>query len=193
MLQFEFDAKGLLDLVDELGATEMQAKFALSRALRRTAATLRRLSERGFKSELDLRKVAYIRKRLKSIKFRQASFEGAGIWYGLNDLPVSMMRGSIKENKPSGASFSGKVGNYSFKNGFVAKGQNGRGRSIYYRETKARLPIEEARAPIKDKLDVYIEDQIFDKIDDIFWKFFEQDLTARVKFGVGATKYRNQR
>lgn len=193
MLRFEFDAKGLLDLVDELGATEMQAKFALSRALRRTAGALRRMSERGFKSELDLRKVAYIRKRLKTIRFGKASFEGAGLWYGLNDFPVSMYRGSVTDNKPNGATFSGKVGTHKFPNGFVAKGRNGRGRSIFYREGKNRLPIKEASMPIKDKMDVFIEDEIFVKIDDLFWKFFEQDLNARVKYGVGAKQYRNAR
>ena len=193
MLQFDIDQQSLLDLIDAVGATEQQAKFALARALNRTAATLRKMSEKGFKNELDLKKVAYIRKRLKSIKFKQYGFAGAGLWYGLNDLPVSMMRGSVKDNRPAGASFSGKVGNFAFKKGFVAKSRNGRGKTIFQRDGKGRLPIEEAAAPIKDKMDVYIEDSIFDKIDDIFWKHFSQDLSARVNLGVGATNYRNAR
>lgn len=193
MLQFDIDERSLRDLVDEVGATEKQAKFALSRALRRTAATLRKMSEKGFKSELDLKKIAYIRKRLKSIKFRKASLDGFGLWYGLNDLPVSMMRGSVRNQRPRGATWSGKVGTFTYKNGFVVSGANGRGRSIYYRETKARLPIEEARAPIKDRMDIYIEDEIFVKVEEIFWKHFTQDITARAKFGVGATNYRNAR
>lgn len=186
MVNIEFDVQGVREIVDALGATEKQAKLALSRALQRTAATLRRESERGFKSELDLKKLAFIRKRLKSIKLRSGTFEGAQVWYGLNDMPLSYLRGSVRGGKSGGAAFSGKAGSFNFPNGFVVKNPAiGRGKSIYQRKGQARLPIREANAPIKDKMDVYIEDVIFDKIPEILFKHFKQDLTARVRYAIG--------
>ncbi len=190
MLHFDINTKQLLGLVEELGATEKQAKFALSRALGRTAATLRKMSERGLKSELDLKKLAYIRRRLKSIRFRGYSVEGMKLWYGLNDVPVSALRGKVSKGRDGGAGFSGKAGSKSFSNGFVAKSTFGFGRTILMRKGSSRLPLEEAKMPVKDRMDVFVEDEIFVKAEEIFWKHFERDITARARHGVGATNYR---
>lgn len=193
MLSFEIDDAQLNRLIADLEATDMQVKFALSRALRRTAGTLRAMSAKGFKSELDVKRMNAIRNRLKSIRFRQASVEGMTLWYGLNDLPVSALRGRLKKT-PTGASFEGKAGRHHIDGGFIVRGQYNNGqRSIFKRIGKARTPVAEATLPIKDKMDVFIEDNIFDKVDAIFWKNFQQDLTARVKQGVGSTTYRNAR
>lgn len=190
MLHFDIDADQLRGLAEELGATEKQAKFALSRALRRTAATLRKMSERGLRSELDIKKLAYIRRRLKSIRFRGSSFEGTKLWYGLNDMPVSALRGKVAKDR-TGASFFGKAGSKSFRNAFVAKSAYGYGRTILMRKGAARLPLEEAEMPVKDRMDVFVEDEIFVQVEAIFWKHFERDMTARARYGVGATNYRN--
>lgn len=176
MLHFDLDARQIGTLINELGLTEKQAKFALARALRRTAATLRRMSERGLKSELDIRKMAYLRRRLKSLRFSRSSFEGMRLWYGLNDMPVSALRGSVKEGG-DGAAFSGKAGRHNVPGGFVAKGKWGR--TIMRRKGAARLPITEARVPVKDRMDVFVEDEIFTEVEAIFWKHFERDMVAR--------------
>ena len=160
MLHFEIDAAQVNALIAELGVTEKQAKFALGRALQRTAATLRRLSERGLKSELDIKKVAYLRKRLKSVRFKGASFEGMKLWYGLNDMPVSALRGKMAKQR-DGAQFSGKAGSKSFKGGFLAKSARGFGRTIFMREGKARVPLREAEMPVKDRMDIFVEDEVF--------------------------------
>lgn len=193
MINFEIDAQQIKSLIDELNVTEKQAKFALSRALGRTAGTLRKLSQAGLKSELDIKKVSYIRKRLKTIKFGGAGFSGMKLWYGLNDMPVSTLRGSISGGHTGGASFSGKAGQKAFPKGFVTKSQRGYGRTILMRKGKARFPLEEAAMPVKDRMDVFVEDQIFVQVEDIFWKHFVRDMTARSKFGVGATEYRQKR
>ncbi len=192
MLRFEIDAQQVHALIAELGVTEKQAKFALGRALQRTAATLRRMSERGLKSALDIKKVAYLRKRLKSVRFRGGSFQGMKLWYGLNDMPVSALRGAVSKER-DGARFAGKAGAKSFKGGFPAKSARGFGRTILMRQSKARLPLREAEMPVKDRMDVFVEDHIFVQAEEIFWKHFERDMTARSKFGVGATKYRNEK
>lgn len=189
MLQFDFDAKQIGNLITELGLTEKQAKFALSRALRRTAATLRRMSERGLKSELDIKKLAYLRRRLRFSRFSRGTFEGARLWYGANDIPVSALRGRIKKTG-KGASFSGKAGSEEFAGGFVRKSRRGWGRTIFVRKGKKSHPIGEVELPVKDKMDIFVEDEVFDQINDIFWKHFERDMTARAKYGVGMKDYR---
>lgn len=191
-LYFDIDASQIRGLIDELGVTEKQAKFSLSRALGRTASTLRRMSERGLKSELDIKKMAYIRRRLKSIGFRSSSFSGTKLWYGFNDMPVSALRGRVQKTG-QGAGFSGKAGSKDFKGGFLAKSRRGYGKTIFVRKGAARLPIEEAEMPVKDRMDVFVEDKIFTEVEEIFWKHFERDMKARARFGVGQTEYRHGR
>lgn len=191
MLHFDIDAGQIRNLIDELGVTEKQAKFALSRALRRTATTLRTLSQRGLKSELDIKRAGYIRKRLKTLSFTRATFEGVKLWYGLNDMPVSALRGSIKQTR-KGAAFSGKAGQQEFAGGFIRKSARGYGRTILKRQGKERLPLEEAEMPVKDRMDVFVEDNIFDKTEEIFWRYFVQDMTARARYGVGQSDYRQR-
>jgi len=187
VLHFDIDAKQIGDLITELGLTEKQAKFALGRAFRRTATTLRVMSERGLKSELDVRKLAYLRRRLRFSQFSRQNFAGARLWYGTGDMPVSALKGQINE-AGDGATFSGKAGSHSYDGGFVAKSKRGwtKGRkTIFTRKGGKRLPIAEVQLPVKDRMDVFIEDEIFDQINEIFWRHFERDMLARAKYGVG--------
>lgn len=179
MLHFDLNAQSLLNLGMELGATDLQLKFALSRALRRTAATLRKLSERGLRDELQLRTLGGVRRRLRSLHFRRAQFDSVQLWYGLNDMPISYFKGRPKKTK-DGAQFRG----VNFPGGFIAKGNRGR-RTIFKRYSTERLPIVEQALPLKDRMDVYVEDEIFTKTESIFWSHFERDLRARTAFGVG--------
>lgn len=186
-IHFDLDAKQIGNLITELGLTERQAKFALGRALRRTATTLRVKSERGLRSELDTKKLAYLRRRLRFTNFSRANFEGARLWYGTNDMPVSALRGRVKETA-GGATFSGKAGSQSFDGGFVAKSKRGwtkNARTIFTRKGKGRLPLAEVQLPVKDRMDTFIEDEVFDQINEIFWNHFERDMLARARFGVG--------
>lgn len=190
MLELEIDAGQINDLVEELGLTQKQAKFALARALRRTAGTLRRMSERGLKSKLDVRKMAYLRRRLKFARFSRANFDGARIWYGTNDMPVSALKGRVKKTR-TGASFSGKAGNHEFDGAFVAKSKRswtGGRRTIFARKSGKRLPIAEVQLPVQDDMNIFIEDEVFDQVNDIFWRHFERDMEARAK-GFGNKDY----
>lgn len=56
---------------------------------------------------------------------------------------------------------------------------------MFKRSTGARLPISEQLMPIKDKADVFIEDEIFVQVEEIFWNHFRRDLQARLKYNVG--------
>lgn len=180
MIHFDIDADDLLRIGDELNATPKQVKLALSRALDRTATRLRVLSERGLKSELGLRRVSYLRKRLKSIRLRAAGSDGVRLWYGLNDMPVSSFAGTPVKTD-SGASFRG----HEFPGAFVARsGPKGR-RTVFKRTSKNRLHIEEQLLPIKDQAETFVEDRIFPDLEDIFWPIFRRELAARVKFKLG--------
>jgi len=57
--------------------------------------------------------------------------------------------------------------------------------TIFKRKDKERLPIVEQQLPIEDKAIVYIEDEIFDQVIEIFWGHFQRDLRARVKYQIG--------
>lgn len=188
MLHFDIDARQIERLTLDLGLTEKQAKFALGRALRRTATTLRRKSELGLKSELDVKKLKYLRRRLKVSNFSRGSTSGARLWYGMNDMPVSALRGRVKQ-EAGGATFSGKAGTASFEGGFVRKSRRGWGRTIFMRRRGSRLPIGEASLPVKDKMDTFIEDEIFADFEAIFWNHFERDMRARAA-GFGSRDYR---
>lgn len=184
MLNFDIDWSSLVRVADEIGGSDKQIRFALNRALRRTEASLRRLSSRGLKDTLQLRVASALRKRLKSIKVRKtgglSGGNGVGLWYGLNDLPVSSFKGRPRKTS-SGASFNGK----SFEGAFVARSRIKGKRTIFKREGKERLHIVEQQLPIEDKAIVFIEDQVFDKVEEIFWQHFRRDLNARVKYQLG--------
>lgn len=181
MLHFDLDWEQLHRLGEELQATDKQVKYAMSRAMRRTEATLRRLSSKGLTQELQLRTASVLRQRLKSIRMRaNASTQEMGLWYGLNALPVSSFKGR-PQSTGTGASFR----DTEFEGAFVGKSKIKNKRTIFKRKGEERLPIIEQQLPIEDKAIVFIEDEIFDQVLDIFWKNFDRDLRARVKYKLG--------
>ena len=180
LLHFEVDASDLQRLVTDIGATEKQVKFALHRALTRTATTLRKLASRKLKDELALRTINMLRKRLKSLKLRVSSGEGFTLWFGLNDIPVSWFTGTPTQGS-TGASFRGR----EFPGAFVAKSKFKGRKTVFKRDGKARLHIAEQLMPVEDRMQVIIEDQIFVQTEKIFWQHFERDLRARVNYGLG--------
>jgi len=180
LLHFEIDATGMEQLVLDLQATEKQVKFALHRALARTATALRTMAARKLKDELALRTINMLRKRLKSLKLRVSGGDGMQLWFGINDMPVSWFKGTPKGGS-DGASFRGQ----QFKGGFVAKSKFKNRKTVFKREGKGRLHIIEQQLAIGDRAQVVIEDQIFVQTEEIFWRNFQRDLTARVKFSLG--------
>ena len=179
-LYFENDDSGIQSLIVELSATEKQVKFALSRALQRTATTLRTLAARQLASDLELRTIYLMRKRLNSLRMRVSGGDGFKLWFGLNAMPVSWFKGTPKSGA-GGASFRGQ----EYTGAFVAKSAFKKRKTIFRRSGSGRLPIEEQLMSIGDRAHVSIEDNIFDKTEAIFWNHFERDLRARVTYGVG--------
>jgi len=183
VIGLHFEIEGIREIQEALGATDRQVRFSMARALDRTAATLRKMSQQGFRTELGLRRTEFIRKRLREMKFRGAGFAGVRLWYGLNDMPISYLKGGVRASRRSGASKSSQIGTFHYPHGFILQNpKNGRGRSVFYRTGPSRYPLKEESAPIKDRMDVYIEDNIFDQVPEIFWHHFASDLKSRVKF-----------
>lgn len=179
MLHLNIDLKGLQDVGNEIGASETQIRAALTRAMRRTEASLRKLSSQGLTRELALRSAKSLRRRLKALKVGTKAGE-FGIWYGLNDLPVSAFKGRAR-NTGKGATFNG----HQFEGAFVGRSKFAGKNTIFKRKTEKRLAITEQLLPIEDKAIVFIEDEIFVQTEDIFWQHFRRDLAARVKFNLG--------
>ncbi len=180
MIHFDIDADGLGEIARELGATDKQVRNALNRALRRTEASLRKLSSKGLTKELQLRTATVLRKRLKSIRLRSGKDGGVALWYGLNPLPVSSFKGRPRE-EGRGASMNG----YYFRKGFIGKSKIKGRRTIFQRQGEDRLPIAEQTITIEDRAIVFIEDEIFVQTEEIFWQHFRRDLRARVRYDLG--------
>lgn len=180
MLNFEIDSSQIQALTDELEASEKQVRMAFNRALNRTAGTLRRMASTGLRTELQLRTAAAIRKRLKTIKLKRGkNTDDIVLWFGANDLPISAFKGRPRETA-SGAEFNGQ----QFDGAFIAKTSKGR-QSIFKRKGRARLPIVEQTVPVADKIQVFVEDEIFTEVEAIFFKNFRAELRARTLYGVG--------
>jgi hypothetical protein len=188
LLHFEINADGMQQIITDLQATEKQVKFALWRALSRTATTLRTLSARKLKDELQLRTINMLRKRLKQLRLRVSGGDGVTLWFGINDLPVSWFKGTPKQST-EGASFRGQNYKGAFVARFTSKSKGGSAppgrKTIFRREGKGRLHIIEQGLPISDRAQVIIEDDIFVRTEALIWKNFERELTARVKFNIG--------
>lgn len=183
MIHFDINYGQLGRVAEELHAVdERQISKSLWRALRRTEATLRRLSSSGLRRELELRTASALRKRLKNIKLAKvgglSAGEGVGLWYGLNAFPVSSLKGRARKTS-GGAEFRGK----EFPGGFVGRSSVKGRNTIFKRAGKERLPIVEQLVPLEDKARAFIEREIFGQVETVFWNHFRRDLSARVRFG----------
>lgn len=178
-VRLELDLSDIDKIVRELGATPELVRKSISRALRRTASALRMRSLKAARDTLQMRNATAFRRRLKDLRVRMHKSGGeVGVWIGLNDLPVSALKGRMREYS-GGATFRSK----ELPDAFVAthKGK----RSIYRRKGKRRFPIIEQTYPIKDQMDVVLEDEVFPDAIEIFMRNFASDLRARTVFGVG--------
>lgn len=184
MLHFDIDSEQLDKISDELGASDKQVALAFNRAIKRTVMTLSKMARKGLKDELQLRNLKAIRRRLKTLQAKRSFKKGTGLdevrlWFGANNLPISAFKGSPKKTA-RGAEFRGK----KFDGAFIGKGKSGK-RTIFKRKGKAKLPIIEQTMPVKDEIDVFVEDEIFVNLEQIFFKHFKSDLRARTIYGVG--------
>ena len=195
---FLIDVEELEAVQNILGATESQVKAAYNRALSRTARTVRSLANKEIRDSMQVKNLKAIRKRFQNFRLRspskQKKLDELRLWFGLNDMSVGYLRGRIRRNgskrSPNGVTFTpkGKMTPQTYEQGFIANRYNRR--SIFTRTTDNRYPIKEARVPISEALQVTIEDEIFERLPEIFLKHFETDLKGRVKMGLNRRGWR---
>ncbi|MEZ9525718.1 phage tail protein [Enterovibrio norvegicus] len=193
-LRFDIDTKELIAIADQLEATEAQLEAAYNRALKRTAVTVRSLSNKLIRDKTQAKSLKAIRKRFQHYRLTSSRFDELKLWFGLNEMSVGALKGRHKrlgtKKKPKGAMFTpkGDMGAQTYDDGFVARLYNRR--SIFARKGERRFPVKEARVPISDALHVAIEDEIFDQLPEIFLRHFESDLKGRTKMGLNKEGWR---
>ncbi|ABF64029.1 hypothetical protein TM1040_1296 [Ruegeria sp. TM1040] len=178
---FDFDQGELRRIAEEFDASEKDLRNAYSRALRRTAQTMKTRSRKGLRTKLQLRTAAELRRRLQGFRFKRNGAMGSvRMWFGLNDMRVSAFKGRASRTA-TGASYAG----HDFPGGFI--GRNAKGRpTIKQRAGSRAYPIKEARMPIDDEAQTFIEDEVFDEIEEVFFHYFRAEVRARTIYGVGS-------
>jgi hypothetical protein len=185
-LSIDIDADGIAAIARELGATESMVGKAASRALKRTAATIRKRSMKELRTELGLRNNRRLRDRLKLGRVRK-SRQGAGseikVWFGANDITVSGFKGKPR-SIPGGAAFRDR----SWPGAFVGKKARGpdTGRpTVFKRKGADAHPLKEQGLDVADVIETFVEDTIFPSVGEIFMHHFRADLRARAIHGIG--------
>lgn len=202
MSGFTINVDELRAIQAAVGATESQFIAAYNKALKQTAAKLYRQSAQlmmqvtGAKGQ-DMRKR---RVRYFVSKMAKGKSGGGKIWFGLNDVPVSFLKGTmkgprkikrrrdergrfIKAKGARGATFTPKgMGLYptSFPDSFVATIKNKR--SIWVRNSSGF--INEARMSIAEPMTSAIGSGIFPDAGNILLDYFMKDLRGRVAGGI---------
>ncbi|WP_018692283.1 hypothetical protein [Algicola sagamiensis] len=178
---FDIDLDGLKAFQQQIGATDEEFIKAANRALQRTAVTLKGMTARMGKNAMAAKKVADVRKRLSKLYLRRAKdFNELKLWFGLNDMSVSRLRGRMS-NRGSDARFVPKgraVDMQDYENSFAGtlRGK----RSIWRRRKRRDQKPKEQMVPIQDGLEVDIEDEILSQVPEIFAHHFMTDLRGRV-------------
>lgn len=193
-LTFDIDLDELESIVDMLDATEHQMVAAYNRALGRTSVTLQKLSRKLVQSEIGAKSAREMQRRLLDYRIRNPKgLDELKLWFGLNDVAAHLLKGQMSKLE-EGAKFSSqKVGSKAYKRGFIVK--NGSKKYLYERFGPKRWAYSAAHIGISDRLKVSIEDEIFEKLPDIFMHHFYIDLKGRVKKGLSKNghEYRGRR
>lgn len=205
-LPVDIDVDAIWRIAENIGATQKQFRAAYSRALTRTAATLRKQAVADLKSGLAPRSLDMVRRRLLSFRLDRASqsrLDNFRLWFGLNAIKVKDLKGRISGRlRPHHTRRDKKTGRFirarrqaevagfmpkgslllprPFENGEVARSRYGGQRTVVIRDPDTRR-TREAEIDIYEPMLNYIEDNAFADAMEIFMHHFETDLRGRVK------------
>lgn len=171
-----------IDDVDISAVTNMFADLdpkaitmAFHRAMKRTEQSIMSQSRKVLQKELGLRNQKSMKSRVKTYLRPAASdTEELKFWFGMNDLSPSAFKGTPKKTK-GGLMFRGSYYDKSFIS--IRKGR----KVFMKRETDMRYPITKLTIPIPEDMIVKIEDEVVNRMPDIFLRHFETDLRGRSK------------
>lgn len=201
----DIDTKALLSIAVAVGANHKQYRSAYSRALQRTAVTLRKQAMADIKTGLAPRSLTMVRQRLLSFRYsRGAMLDEAKLWFGLNAIKVKDLKGRIRGRiRPHHTLRDPKTGRYSparrtsnsdvgfkpkgsllesvsFLDGEVARARRDNRRTVVIRNPQTRR-TKEAEVDIYAPMLDYIEDNAFSGVMEIFMHHFQSDIKGRVK------------
>jgi hypothetical protein len=203
-LPVDIDVNAIWRIAENIGATQKQFRAAYSRALRRTAATLRKKAMADLKGGLAPRSMNLVRRRLLSFRLdRGSQLDNFRLWFGLNAIKVKDLKGRIsgrvrphhnRRDKSTGryikarrqtqdAGFAPKgnlLASQTFTNGEVARSRRDNRRTVVIRDPDTRR-TREAEVDIYEPMLNYVEDNAFAEAMDIFMRHFESDIRGRVK------------
>lgn len=203
-LPVDIDVNAIWRIAENIGATQKQFRAAYSRALRRTAATLRKKAMADLKDGLAPRSMNLVRRRLLSFRLdRGSQLDNFRLWFGLNAIKVKDLKGRIsgrvrphhnRRDKSTGryikarrqtqdAGFAPKgnlLASQTFTNGEVARSRRDNRRTVVIRDPDTRR-TREAEVDIYEPMLNYVEDNAFAEAMDIFMHHFESDIRGRVK------------
>lgn len=147
--------------------------LAFHRAMRRTEQTVMAQSRKVLQQELALRNQRSLKARVRTyIRPEKSDMAEMKFWFGMNDLSPNVFKGTPKKTK-GGLMFRGSY----YDKAFVSLRK---GRRVYMqRETDNRFPITKLTIPIPDDIVVKIEDEVLERMPDIFMRHFETDLRGR--------------
>ncbi|EMF6669781.1 hypothetical protein RGI97_002806 [Serratia marcescens] len=206
-LPVDIDVNAIWRIAKSIGATQKQFRAAYSRALRRTAATLRKKAMADLRDGLAPRSMNLVRRRLLSFRLdRGAQLDNFRLWFGLNAIKVKDLKGRIsgrirphhsRRDKSTGryikarrqaqdAGFIPKgnlLGSQIFTNGEIARSRRDNRRTVVIRDPETRR-TREAEVDIYEPMLNYVEDNAFAEAMDIFMHHFESDIRGRVKMKI---------
>lgn len=206
-LPVDIDTKALLNIARQAGATHKQFMTAYSRALKRTAVTLRKRAMSDLKTGLAPRNLSTVRRRILTFRLsRTTEPDIFRLWFGLNTIRVSDLKGRIRGRiRPRHTRRDKKTGRFicarrqaenpgfdpagsllkplSFEHGEVARaGRDHRRTVVILDQTFRRL--RPAEVDISEPVLNYIEDHAFAEAMEIFMHHFTADIKGRVKAGI---------
>ncbi|WP_162287008.1 hypothetical protein [Pantoea stewartii] len=205
-LPVDIDVDAIWKIAEKIGATQKQFRAAYSRALNRTAATLRKKAMADLKDGLAPRSMNLVRRRLLSFRISRAEkskLDTFRLWFGLNAIKVKDLKGKIsgrmrrrhkKRDRKTGRFAKSRrkvqqvgfipkgslLSPQTFPNGEVARSQNGNRRTLVIRDPQTRR-TREAEVDIYEPMLNYVEDNAFAEALEIFMHHFESDVRGRVK------------
>ncbi|MGL4727001.1 MAG: hypothetical protein ACRCWW_21245 [Scandinavium sp.] len=203
-LPVDIDIGAVWRIAEGIGATQKQFRSAYSRALQRTAATLRKRAMADLKDGIAPRSTAMVRKRLLAFRVRRGSqLDEFRLWFGLNAIKVKDLKGKvIGRVRPHHDRRDSKTGRYiaasrkakeagfdpkgsllateMYTNGEVARSRRDGRKTVVIRDQETRR-THEAEVDIYEPMLNYIEDNAFADALDIFMHHFETDIRGRVK------------
>lgn len=170
MIQIDIDTKQILPALGAVELTQKEINAAAHRAYQRTAKAVQKHVLKVLSKELETKNSKAMRRRIV-LKRRGGTFT---LFVGLNDLPVSALKGRMKQIS-NGVVFRSQ----RFDKAFIAKMPNGK-KSAWIRRTKDRMSLAEVKAPIQDDAEKAIRRQLYDDIVELFRHHFETDIRGRM-------------